>query len=112
MCVPNSKNYQNFWGDRINKKEQLSYSEQLQILNGFGITNWWSKQDLNLIWIFKGTNPFGKNLNNLPKNSLGMIFNNINLDGITYIQKFEDPLQVANELKLRIQKDLNLNLNW
>jgi hypothetical protein len=41
-----------------------------------------------------------------------MIFNNINLDGITYIQKFEDPLQVANELKLRIQKDLNLNLNW
>jgi hypothetical protein len=37
-----------------------------------------------------------------------MIFRNINLDNITYIKKFEDPLQVAG---LKNRKDLNLNLN-
>jgi hypothetical protein len=36
--------------------------------------------------------------------SLGMIFKNINLDGITCIQKFEDPLQMANGLKWKIHK--------
>jgi hypothetical protein len=41
-----------------------------------------------------------------------MIFQDIILDGITCIKKFDDPLQVANGLKLRIEKDLNLNLNY
>jgi hypothetical protein len=38
-----------------------------------------------------------------------MVFKNIILDGITCIKKIEHPLQVTNGLKLRIEKDLNLN---
>jgi hypothetical protein len=52
--------------------------------------------------MFKGTNPFGENLNNSPKLSLGMIFKNINLDGITCLTKFEDPSQVTIGLKRKI----------
>jgi hypothetical protein len=33
-----------------------------------------------------------------------MIFKNTNLDDITCMQKFEDPLQVAFGLNLRIEK--------
>jgi hypothetical protein len=40
-----------------------------------------------------------------------MIFMNINLDGITCMQKFEDPLHMAFGLDL-IKKDLNLNMNF
>jgi hypothetical protein len=53
-----------------------------------------------------------KKLNNSPKLSLGMIFPNVKFDGITYMQKVEDPIQVAFELKLVIAKDLNLNINF
>jgi hypothetical protein len=35
LTFPNSKNYQIFWGGRINKLEQLSFWEQIQIENGF-----------------------------------------------------------------------------
>jgi hypothetical protein len=55
-----SKNYQNFWGGRINKKEQLFFWAQIEIPNGFWITNSRKKQDLNFVWIFKGINNFGK----------------------------------------------------
>jgi hypothetical protein len=40
-----------------------------------------------------------------------MIFMNMNLDGITCMQNFDDPIQLAFELNLIIEKDLNLNLN-
>jgi hypothetical protein len=39
LVFPNSKNYQNVFGGRINQKEQLSFWEQIQISNGFWITN-------------------------------------------------------------------------
>jgi hypothetical protein len=39
-----------------------------------------------------------------------MIFINMNLDGITSMQKFEDPIQVAFEHNLIIEKDSNLNI--
>jgi hypothetical protein len=40
-----------------------------------------------------------------------MIFNTVNLDGLTCIKNFEAPLEVANrDLKREIQKELNLNL--
>jgi hypothetical protein len=41
-----------------------------------------------------------------------MIFINMNLDGITCMQKFEDPIQVALGLDLIIKKNLNLNVNF
>jgi hypothetical protein len=41
-----------------------------------------------------------------------MIFNTVNLDGLTCFKKFEAPLQVANrDLKREIQKESNLTLN-
>jgi hypothetical protein len=41
-----------------------------------------------------------------------MIFNTVNLDGLTCINKFEGPLQVANrDLKREIQKELNSKWN-
>jgi hypothetical protein len=77
--------------------------------NVFGIKN----QEANEIWIWfeflSAPTLLRKNLNNSTKFSLSMIFRNINLDNITYIKKFEDPLQVAG---LKNRKDLNLNLNW
>jgi hypothetical protein len=40
-----------------------------------------------------------------------MIFHTANLDWLTYIQKFEVPLQVVNRTKTEIfKKSLNLNL--
>jgi hypothetical protein len=32
---PDSKNYQKFWGGKINEKEQLLFWAQIQISNGF-----------------------------------------------------------------------------
>jgi hypothetical protein len=83
----NSKNFQNFWGGRMNKKEQLSFWAKIQNPNGVWIKNSGSNQYLKLVWIFKSTKPFGKNPNNSPKLSLGMTFKNINLDGNTCVQK-------------------------
>jgi hypothetical protein len=37
---------------------------------------------------------------------------NMNLDGITCMQSFEDPTQVASRLHLINKKDLNLNMNF
>jgi hypothetical protein len=45
-----------------------------------------------------------KNLNNSPKLFLDMILLNVNLDGITYMRKLEDPIQVAYGLNLIIGK--------
>jgi hypothetical protein len=42
-----------------------------------------------------------KNPRNSTKLYLGKIMKNINLDGITCMQKFEDPLQVPSGPKLR-----------
>jgi hypothetical protein len=50
-------------------------------------------------------------MNNSPKFYLDMIFMNVNLDGITCIQKFEDTIQVAFGLDLIIKENLNLNIN-
>jgi hypothetical protein len=75
--------------------EQNSFWKQIQIPNSFGIPNLGSKHDLNLVWIFKGVQPLGTNLNNSPKFSLGSVFMNVDLYGITYMQKFEDPILVA-----------------
>jgi hypothetical protein len=41
-----------------------------------------------------------------------MIFMNVNLDGLTCMQKFDDTLQVAFGLDLIIKEDLNLNTNF
>jgi hypothetical protein len=40
-----------------------------------------------------------------------MIFMNVNLDDITCMQKFEDPIQVTFGFDLINKKDLNLNMN-
>jgi hypothetical protein len=48
---------------------------------------------------------------NSPKIFLDMIFNTVNLYWLTCIQKFEDPLQVANRTTKEIsKKSSNLNL--
>jgi hypothetical protein len=52
-----------------------------------------------------------KNPKNASKLYLGMIFKNINLDGVTCIKKCEGPLQVANGPKSRNLEIWNLNLN-
>jgi hypothetical protein len=51
-------------------------------------------------------------MNNSPKLYLDIIFMNMNLDGITCMQSFEDPTQVASRLHLINKKDLNLNMNF
>jgi hypothetical protein len=81
LQFPNSKIYQILWGGKINKKERLSFWLKIQNL-GFRITNSGIKQDLNLVWIFKGIKHLEKNLNNSSKFSLGMIFMNLKLYGI------------------------------
>jgi hypothetical protein len=53
----------------------------------------------------------GKNLNNSQKFSLVMVLMNVNLDCINFMQKSEDPTQVAFDLDLIMKKNLNLNLN-
>jgi hypothetical protein len=67
---------------------------------------------LTKIWIWfeflRASNLWGKNLNNSPKFSLGMIFMNMNLDGITCMQNFEDPIEVAFGLDLITKKNLNI----
>jgi hypothetical protein len=63
---------------------------------------------LNLVWIFRGIKPLDKNLNNSSKFSLDIIFMNVNLDDITYMQKFEDPTQVTFGINLIIQMNLNM----
>jgi hypothetical protein len=60
----------------------------------------------------KGFKPLRKNSINSPKFFLDMVFNTVNLDGLTCFKKFEAPLQVANrDLKREIQKESNLTLN-
>jgi hypothetical protein len=51
-----------------------------------------------------GTKCFEFFCNNSSILSLGVTFKNINLDGITCVQKFEDPSQVANGRKRIITK--------
>jgi hypothetical protein len=51
---------------------------------------------LNLVLIVKGFKPLRKNLDNSPKFLLDNVFMNVNLDGLTCMQKFEDIIQVAN----------------
>jgi hypothetical protein len=51
-------------------------------------------------------------MNNSLKFSLVMIFMNMNLDVITCMQKFEDPIQLAFGLDLIIKKNFNLNMNF
>jgi hypothetical protein len=63
-----------------------------------------------LVRIFKGFKPLVKNLNNSPKFSLGIIFMNMNFDGITCIQKFEDPIQVVFGLNLIIENGFEFEL--
>jgi hypothetical protein len=53
----------------------------------------------------------GGNLNYSPKFYLANVFMNVNLYGLTYMQKFEDITQVVNELDLISKEDLNLNTN-
>jgi hypothetical protein len=60
----------------------------------------------------KGVKSLRKNSINSPKFFLDMIFNTLNLDGLTHIQKLEALLQVANrDLKREIQKELNSKSN-
>jgi hypothetical protein len=51
-----------------------------------------------------------KNLNNSRKFSLGVVFLNVNLDSITCIQKFEDPIHVTFRLNLIIEKVFEFEL--
>jgi two-component SAPR family response regulator len=53
----------------------------------------------------------GENLDNSPNFHPDLIFMDVNLDGITCMQKIEDPIQVTFELDLIIKKDLNLNMS-
>jgi hypothetical protein len=92
----------------MNQKEQLSVWAKIQIPIGVWINNLGSNQYLKFVWIFKSTNPFEKNPNNLPKLSLCVTLKNINLDGITCVQKCEDPSQVANWALKKNYGDLNL----
>jgi hypothetical protein len=67
-----------------------------------------SEQDLDMIWIFSSIKPWG-GLNNSQKISIEVIFMNVNLDDLTCMQKFEDPMQVAFGLDLMIKENLNMN---
>jgi hypothetical protein len=88
---PASKNHAEFWDDRVDQGEQLSFSVKLQNENKFWIIN--SKK--SRIWILTGSKPFRKNHRNSPKLYLGMSYTNIILDEITCIADFNVPLQVS-----------------
>jgi hypothetical protein len=66
-------------GDIFEDKKQLSFSAQFQSPSGFGIINSRTNSNLNLPYILKGFKPFGKNLINLLKFYLEVIFMKVNL---------------------------------
>jgi hypothetical protein len=69
--------------------------DELQNRNRFRITNSGRHWIWNLVGILKCFRPFMKNPRNSPKFYLLKIFNSVNLAGLTCIQSFEVPLQVA-----------------
>ncbi len=75
--------------------EQISFLSQLQNPSGFWILDSRNKSNLKLVWILKGSKPFGKNPINSQKIFLDMIFNTMNLDWLTCIQILEVSLQVV-----------------
>jgi hypothetical protein len=69
---------------------------EVQIPNRIWIKNSESQIKLNLVLNLRGFKPSDKHSINSPKFFLDMIFNTVNLDGLTCIKNFEVPLEVAN----------------
>jgi hypothetical protein len=94
-----SRNVHTLHGDNLLQTGQLSFLAQLQNPFGFWIKNPGNKSNFELAWILNGFKPIGKNSLNSPKIFLDMIFNIVNLEWLTCIQKFEVPLHVGNRTK-------------
>jgi hypothetical protein len=94
--LPNLKIHETFWSEKRDNREQLPLLAHHPNPHGFWIINFRNNPNLNLVWIVKGFKPLRKNLDNSPKFLLDNVFMNVNLDGLTCMQKFEDIIQVAN----------------
>jgi hypothetical protein len=91
----------------MKNREHLYFLSQLQILSGFQVTKYGTNSNLNLPWILKESKPFSKNLINSLKFHPHMIYLNMNLYLLTFIQILDVPIQVEKELSL-----INFQKNW
>jgi hypothetical protein len=78
--------------------EQLSPLAQLQIPIAYQVINFGTDSNLNLLWIFKGFQPCGKNLGNSSKFCINLIITTVNLVGHTFMQDLGVPIQVSKDL--------------
>jgi hypothetical protein len=88
----------------LKQKEKLYFLDQLKNTSGLHVTNSITNSNLNLPLILKGFKPFWKNLINSLKFHLLIIYLNMNLYLLTFIQILEVPLQVAKESLFHTQK--------
>jgi hypothetical protein len=102
---PTFKNVQTLHEATFEHCEQLYRLSQLQIPNGFHVTKFGTKSNLNLPWILSRCQTCGKNLVNSLKFYLDLIFIDVNLVGHTGMEEYEVSIQVSKWLDLEIRKE-------